>query len=790
MVGLLRKKSVWGALLLAVALGSTLWVFYQARRAKGLVDPASARRDGNPIPVRTAQVSQAKVEQVIGGTATTVPSETALIQLNAGGSANPPGLMVKAVHVREGTFVQRGKVLFDLEDQQFRNNVQQRAAGVTAAEAELARAKEAAVEKAKVRKLSLAAAEAELARAREAATEKAKVRKLTLAAADAELTRAREAATEKAKVRKLTLAAAEAELTRAKEAATEKAKVRKLTLAAAEAELTRAKEAAVERSKVRELGLTAAKAELTRATEAATERAKVRKLTLAAAEAELTRAKEGGTEKAKLRKLALAAAEAELTRAKEAAAMRARVRKLTLAAAEADLEFRRNDLKSRDDYRKEAEALYKKKDSHPRVTKDYFEALSKYHKARAESVRAERELQQAKNEMIVGPLTDQDVLARAERALQQAAGDTVIGPLTDQDAVAKAERGLQLAKTEIVLGPLTDQDAVAKAERGLQLAKTEMALGPLTDQDVVAKAERGLQLARTEAALGPLTDQDVVAKAERSLQQAKTEMIVGPLVDQDAVAKAERGLQLARTDMVVGPLSDQEAVAKGVTALEAAQGHLNVARKELAECQVKAPLDGYVDAFTLVLGTIVRAHTPLAHVLSVDPILVKMDFPQERLGEVHLGQDAEVVLDSFPGETFKGSVARVGAQVSSQLRVLPVYIKVDNAGHRLRPGVTGYARIRHLKLALVVPATAVIAEGGKAMVFRVEAGRARIREVRTGPPVETGMVELRSGLAPGDEVVIYSNFYGSSGSLTRTEAFLQDNDRVDVNWRKWARRDD
>ena len=51
------------------------------------------------------------------------------------------------------------------------------------------------------------------------------------------------------------------------------------------------------------------------------------------------------------------------------------------------------------------------------------------------------------------------------------------------------------------------------------------------------------------------------------------------------------------------------------------------------------------------------------------------------------------------------------------------------------------------------------------------------------------MREVQSGLAPGDEVVIFHNFYRHTQALARRDCYLEDNDLVDVNWRKWARRE-
>jgi multidrug efflux pump subunit AcrA (membrane-fusion protein) len=135
-------------------------------------------------------------------------------------------------------------------------------------------------------------------------------------------------------------------------------------------------------------------------------------------------------------------------------------------------------------------------------------------------------------------------------------------------------------------------------------------------------------------------------------------------------------------------------------------------------------------------------------------------------------------------------VLRSSAQVNPQLRVFPVIVELSNPKHRIRPGISGFARLRGRNQAKTVPSAAVIQHGGKAMVFRVEDGRARLREVQTGPAVDGGLVSVTGGLALGDQVVVYSgSFYRHWGEVTRLDAYLQDNDLVDVDWRKWARRD-
>jgi RND family efflux transporter MFP subunit len=258
------------------------------------------------------------------------------------------------------------------------------------------------------------------------------------------------------------------------------------------------------------------------------------------------------------------------------------------------------------------------------------------------------------------------------------------------------------------------------------------------------------------------------------------------------LAQAEHDLAKA-TDMVaVGLLNDQYLLAKATTELEIARLDVDTALRDASRFEIKSPIDGFVHYSTptdIVAGAVVSTTSTFCDVLKLDPIHVKLDFPQERMEEVKIGQEAEVILDCYPKETFHGKVLRISPQVSPELRVFSVIVEVPNPDYRIKAGVSGYVRVRSMKKALTVPVAAVLPHDTKSMAFRVENGRARIKEVRTGHLLDNNILEVRGGLDKGDEVVIfYSNVYTNSGGLIEYNAYLQDNDLVNTDWRKWGRR--
>jgi RND family efflux transporter MFP subunit len=338
------------------------------------------------------------------------------------------------------------------------------------------------------------------------------------------------------------------------------------------------------------------------------------------------------------------------------------------------------------------------------------------------------------------------------------------------------------------------QAALAAAKASLERARVEIPTRQKLRELGLASSESNLEY-RTADLENRTKALDVYSKLYATRAASSLDYFNSRSLFYDArfnKSEAVRGLQRSQVTMKVGPYQDKEDMAKAESDHEAARVALALLKHDVGRLRLTSPLDGYIDLRGKdepPPGAMVAVGQPLFYVLQLDPMLVKLDFPQERIDDVQVGQKAEVVLDAFPKETFRGTVLRILPQANPQLRVVPVVVEVKNPKGRIKTGLTGFVRIRVRRKALVVPSTAVLERGSKATVFRVEDGRARVRPIRTGFLVRTGMVEVRDGLRAGDEVVIFHNFYYHWGKLTSGEGYLQDNDRVDVNWRRWSRRE-
>lgn len=331
------------------------------------------------------------------------------------------------------------------------------------------------------------------------------------------------------------------------------------------------------------------------------------------------------------------------------------------------------------------------------------------------------------------------------------------------------------------------QTAVAELERVTKEATLNKKLRALD----LAAAQSGLTFRRAE--LDNRTKAfDVAEKLYRHKATSVLEYyeVRSQLVQASfQLSDAEFHLQRARDAIDVGRLSDEKNISKATNDLEVEKLDLDVARRDLERCHMRSPLDGYVGKVETAPGAIIGISDALTHIEQTDPLHVRVDLPQEHCNAIAIGQPAEITLDSHPGETFPGTTIRISAHVNPDLRILPVVVELRNPDNRLKTGVSGFVRFRRGKRTTSVPSVSVLRSGERAMVFRVEKGRARIREIRPGNVLEVGRLEVLQGLSAGDQVVVFQNFYRHSGELTERNCYLQDNDPVDVEWRKWARRE-
>jgi cobalt-zinc-cadmium efflux system membrane fusion protein len=138
-------------------------------------------------------------------------------------------------------------------------------------------------------------------------------------------------------------------------------------------------------------------------------------------------------------------------------------------------------------------------------------------------------------------------------------------------------------------------------------------------------------------------------------------------------------------------------------------------------------------------------------------VWVIVDVYENDLAQVHLGQHADIHVNAIPGKTFSGTISDIGAVLDPSLRTAKVRIQVQNPAGQLRLGMFATATLEASKAQSMaaLPATAILQLHDRSFVFVPTGQNGQFRRVTitTGRTLDGGLIEVLTGLAPGQQVV-------------------------------------
>lgn len=202
--------------------------------------------------------------------------------------------------------------------------------------------------------------------------------------------------------------------------------------------------------------------------------------------------------------------------------------------------------------------------------------------------------------------------------------------------------------------------------------------------------------------------------------------------------------------------SAEAQVAAARSAIATAQTQVEQARKAVTDTAIYAPISGYVSERTADPGEYLSPQAPntkIGTIVRTSSLRMRIDVPEASIGKVAVGQGISLQTSAYPDRNFAGTVARILPNVNVTARTLTVEAEVENGEGLLKPGQFATVRITQSKPepAVMVPATAVKAEGDINKVYVVKDGAVREILVQTGL-LENGLIQIKAGVAEGDVV--------------------------------------
>jgi RND family efflux transporter MFP subunit len=280
----------------------------------------------------------------------------------------------------------------------------------------------------------------------------------------------------------------------------------------------------------------------------------------------------------------------------------------------------------------------------------------------------------------------------------------------------------------------------------------------------IEQAEAALQQARARLGLGP-GDSDakldpeqtsVVRQARAVLDEARlTRDRSVKLAEQDFIARAQVDTATANLQVAEGRYQDAiEEVRNRQGILAQRRSELELARQQLADTALVSPIDGAVSIRHASVGEYLAAGAPVATLVRIDPLRLRVAVPEREAAGVRQGQTVSLTVEGDP-TVYRGRVVRLSPIVQEQNRTLTVEAEIPNPSGALRPGAFAKAEIvvGASQPVIMVDASSIVTFAGLEKVIVVQGGKAVERRVQTGRR-DGQRVEITDGLKPGEPIVL------------------------------------
>lgn len=176
---------------------------------------------------------------------------------------------------------------------------------------------------------------------------------------------------------------------------------------------------------------------------------------------------------------------------------------------------------------------------------------------------------------------------------------------------------------------------------------------------------------------------------------------------------------------------------------------------------LRSPANGVVLEKSAIQGKRFMAGEVLYQIADLSQVWLLADVFEQDLGQVRIGQSANITVDAYPGKVFAGKVTFIYPTVTADTRTAKVRIELANPQALLKPAM--YAQVEFATYpgkgqVLAVPDSAVLDTGTRQLVL-VERGEGRYepRSVKLGAHGD-GYIEVLDGVKAGEQVVVSANF--------------------------------
>lgn len=279
----------------------------------------------------------------------------------------------------------------------------------------------------------------------------------------------------------------------------------------------------------------------------------------------------------------------------------------------------------------------------------------------------------------------------------------------------------------------------------------------------VKQAEAAVEQTRARLGISDPKSDEVKPEETAMVRQAEAQLKEARFIFETTARLQKEGV-VSKIDMEKAQVRRQAAEAHHQTVIEEVmqlraqlverQAQLALARQNLDDLTIRAPFSGAVTRRMTSLGEYLPANAPVAMVVRMNPVRIRVEVPERLAAKVRIGQRIDVSLNGGMVRR-SGRVVRLSPAIEAQNRSLLVEGELPNADAALRPGtfVEATITVNPAATGIAAPASALISFAGTERMFVVKDGALEERLIRSARRLPGERIEVLEGLAAGDALV-------------------------------------
>jgi RND family efflux transporter MFP subunit len=282
-----------------------------------------------------------------------------------------------------------------------------------------------------------------------------------------------------------------------------------------------------------------------------------------------------------------------------------------------------------------------------------------------------------------------------------------------------------------------------------------------------------------------------VDTSRRAIVESETQLVQAIAARDEDARNVDRQRALAKDGITTTAMLTAAESAAAVSAarvksaeaaIESARARNRYAMETLENTNVRAPFDGVVIKKRAEVGETVspfgvqgqasREGGAIATIADLGELEVQTEVSENNVAKLKPAMPAEVKLQAYQDQVFKGRLRQVFPSADRAKSIVEVRVSILNADATVKPEMTASVTFQEPRAAaltdgadktssaavpappiVLVPKRSVAEQGGQQIVWVVTAGAATRRVVTLGPE-RLDQVEVRSGVAPGETLIL------------------------------------